>query len=283
MEKKTNDHKDLRIRAAFAHRVGLGGLPRVMILALTVLALASSPADASLSVKVVSLDFSYPYVGEPGNSCQGAGSVYVRATADSKPVVVRLVNANGLSAGTEAVLDDVRRAGTGRDGTAVYCSAGIRAPGAPAPAAPVAAATTETPPPLVAAPVQPAAEPSAAPAAAPAPVAAAPVDAASSPTESRCTTQLFHIIKKPLEGKNKFGPSEFDPATPLSVAEAVDCSVARARNTNILLVRMVKDGYSKPDAVVGAEWGQGSWQKDSDAQRRVVKVYLLESPESAQR
>lgn len=252
-----------------------------MILALTVLALASSPADASLSVKVVSLDFSYPYVGEPGNSCQGAGSVYVRATADSKPVVVRLVNANGLSPGTEAVLDDVRRAGTGRDGTAVYCSAGIRAPGAPAPAAPVATTTTETPPPLVAAAVQPVATE---PAATATPVAAAPAPtASSSPTESRCTTQLFHIIKKPLEGKNKFGPSEFDPATPLSVAEAVDCSVARARNTNILLVRMVKDGHSKPEAVVGAEWGEGSWQKEPDAQRRVVKVYLVESPESAQR
>ena len=41
---------------------------------------------------------------------------------------------------------------------------------------------------------------------------------------------------------------------------------------------MVKDGFPKAGAVVGAEWGPGStWQREPDApQRRVVKVSLAE-------
>jgi len=87
--------------------------------------------------------------------------------------------------------------------------------------------------------------------------------------------QLFHVVKKPL-GAGKFGPSEFAPEMPLGIAEPIDCSVARARNTNVLLVRMVKDGSVKPETVVGAEWEPGSkWEKEPDApQRRVVKVYV---------
>lgn len=53
---------------------------------------------------------------------------------------------------------------------------------------------------------------------------------------------------------------------------------ARSRVTNVLLLKMVKDGFPNPGAVVGAEWGPGStWQREPDApQRRVVKVYLAE-------
>ena len=40
-------------------------------------------ASSTLSVKVVSVDFSYPYFGEPGNTCQ-RGSIYIRAVADSR-------------------------------------------------------------------------------------------------------------------------------------------------------------------------------------------------------
>lgn len=251
-----------------------------MILALA-LVLAAGPVDGSLTVKVTSLDFSYPYIGEAGNSCQRSGSVFLRATetASGAPVVVRLVSASGLTQGSEAVLEDVRRAGAGKDGTAVYCASGHHAVGAPATAAPapVALAQVDAPPMVQAEPA------AAAPAAAPAPAPSAPAEAAAAkPTATAsgsetCSTRLFYIVKKPLEGKNKFGPSEFDPDSALNVPEPVECSVARARNTNILLVKMVKDGYSKPEAVVGAEWG-GSWKKEADApQQRVVKVYVIES------
>ncbi|MEQ1730036.1 MAG: hypothetical protein ABL982_16845 [Vicinamibacterales bacterium] len=95
--------------------------------------------------------------------------------------------------------------------------------------------------------------------------------------DSRCTSRLFNVIKKPLAEK-KFGPSEFDAQSASGEPEVVDCSVARSRATNVLLLRMVKDGFPKPEAVVGAEWGPGStWQREPDApQRRVVKVYLVE-------
>lgn len=243
------------------------------------LLLASAPAEAStLSVKVVSLNFSYPYFGEPGNTCQ-RGSVFVHAVADPngpapKPVVVRLVDSAGLTPGAEAVLADVRRAGAGRDGTPVYCATGRLRPGAPAQVAPVApAADDSVQPPLVQAqPAAPAAEPSQpapAPAAAPAPPPAA---------GERCTARLFHVVKKPLPD-NKFGPSEFDPESGQGAPEAVDCSVARSRVTNVLLLKMVKDGSAKPEAVLGAEWAPGStWQRAPDApQRRAVKVYLAET------
>jgi hypothetical protein len=66
---------------------------------------------------------------------------------------------------------------------------------------------------------------------------------------------------------------------PLGIAEPIDCSVARARNTNVLLVRMVQDGWAKPALLVGAEWEPGSkWDKEPDApQRRVVRVYVDEA------
>jgi hypothetical protein len=244
-----------------------------MILHALALILASGPAQATtLSVTVVSLDFAYPYYGEPGNTCQ-RGSIYVRAVAHASdgfgrtPVVVRLVDSAGLTPGSKAVLDDVRRAGTGRDGTAVYCATGRAA--APAPVQPMAPAVeTSTQPPLVPSePVAKADEASTQPAVQPA-------------AQSRCTVRLFNIVKKSLADK-KFGASEFDPESALNVPEAVDCSVARSHTTNILLVRMVKDGFSKPAAVVGAEWGASTWQRDADAQRRVVKVYFVESPEDA--
>ena len=210
-------------------------------------------ASSTLSVKVVSVDFSYPYFGEPGNTCQ-RGSVYLRAVADSHdgrsptPVVVRLVDSAGLTPGSHAVLD-VRRAGTGRDGTVVYCAAGL------------APAVETSPPPLVQT-------------SQPAPA----VDTSTTqPAEPRCTSRLFNVIKKPLPEK-KFGPSEFDESA-LGAPEVVDCSLARSRVTNVLLLRMVKDGFSKPEAVVGAEWApSSSWQREPDASgRRAVKVYLVES------
>lgn len=219
-------------------------------LALT-LASVLSTGGSTLSAKVVSLEFSYPYIGEPGNPCRGAGSVFVRAvTPEGTAVVVRLANASGLSPGMDVVLGDVRRAGAGRDGTAVFCAAGRVLPEA-APAPVIAQAE--------------------APVAAAAPVVAAEASAVERP----CTAQLFYIIKRPL-GANRFGPSEFDPELPLSVPEAVDCSLARARNTNVLLVRMVKEGTAKPESVAGAEWEPGSkWEKALDApQRRVVRVYF---------
>ena len=221
-------------------------------------ALALVLASTTLSVKVVSVDFAYPYFGEPGNTCQ-RGSVYIRAVADPQdgrsptPVVVRLEDSAGLTPGSEAVLD-VRRAGTGRDGTVVYCSAGRQA-----------AAAAPVPPPFPAAePLQPV-EPSP-----PAPA----VDTSAQPVASRCTSRLFNIIKKPLDGKT-FGPSEFEESE-RGAPEAVDCSLARSRVTNVLLLRMVKDGFSKPEAVVGAEWApNSSWRRDPDApQRRAVKVYV---------
>lgn len=222
----------------------------MLALALT-LASVLSTGGSTLSVKVVSLEFSYPYFGEPGNRCQGTGSVFVRAvTPEGTAVVVRLANSSGLSPGQEAVLGDVRRAGSGRDGTAVFCAGGRVAPEA-------------APAPLIAQAEAPV-------------VAAAPVVAVEAPAAgSRCTAQLFYIVKRPL-GANRFGPSEFDPELPLSVPEAVDCSLARARNTNVLLVRMVKEGTAKPASVAGAEWEPGSkWEKELDApQRRVVRVYF---------
>lgn len=205
-----------------------------------------SAGGSTLPVKVVSLEFSYPYFGEPGNKCQGAGNVFVRAvTPEGTAVVVRLADASGLSPGKDAVLGDVRRAGSGRDGTAVFCAAG-RVVETPAPVA------TQDP--------------------APTPAAAPPV---AEPAAGGCAMQLFNVVKRP-QGPNKFGPSEFDPELPLSAREAVDCAVARARNTNVLLVRMVKDGAAKPASVVGAEWEPGSkWEKQPDApQRRVVRVYF---------
>lgn len=262
-----------------------GGRPGVppdsMFFHALALVLASAPTtDAStLSVKVVSLNFSYPYFGEPGNTCQ-RGSVYVHALTNSHgqsptPVVVRLVDSAGLTPGSEAVLDDVRRAGTGRDGTAVYCAAGRLSAAAVAPAQPAASAVESAPPPLVEA--QPAG--AAVETSQPAPAPPAPASDTATAAETRCTSRLFNIIKKPLAEK-KFGPSEFDPESALSAPEAVDCSVARSRVTNVLLLRMVKDGFSKPEAVVGAEWGPGSsWQRDPGApQRRVVRVYLVDSP-----
>jgi hypothetical protein len=91
-----------------------------------------------------------------------------------------------------------------------------------------------------------------------------------------CTARLFNIIKKSM-GEKKFGPSEFDSASAQGEPEVVDCSLARSRNTNVLLIKMVKDGIADPATVVGAEWGPGSkWQNESDAQRRVVKVYVAQ-------
>ena len=246
-----------------------------MIVPALALVLASAPADPSvLAVKVVSLKFSYPYFGEPGNTCQ-RGNVFVQAVADSQtPVVVRLVDSAGLTPGSKAVLYAVRRAGTGRDGTAVYCADGLLGVAPPAPAQPAVAGVDTSPqPPLVQA--QPAAPAVETPQPAPAPA----VDTSTQPTaEGRCTSRLFNVIKKPLAEK-KFGPSEFDAESALSAPEVVDCSLARSRVTNVLLLRMVKDGFPKPQAVVGAEWGPGSsWQHEPDApQRRVVKVYLVES------
>ena len=229
------------------------------------LILASTANAATLSVKVVSVNFSYPYFGEPGNTCQ-RGSVYIRAVADSHdgrsptPVVVRLEDSAGLTPGSEAVLD-VRRAGTGRDGTVVYCSEGRQT----ATAVPVQPAVPAAEAPQPAVPSQPVA-----------------VDTATPRAESRCTSRLFNIIKKPL-GEKKFGASEFEESA-LGAPEVVDCSLARSRVTNVLLLRMVKDGFSKPEAVVGAEWAPNSaWQRDPDApldavqdrpQRRAVKVYV---------
>ncbi|MDP1829372.1 MAG: hypothetical protein Q8L48_39265 [Archangium sp.] len=247
-----------------------------MIVHALALVLASAPAaDASttLAVKVVSLRFSYPYFGEPGNTCQ-RGNVFVHAVADSQtPVVVRLVDSSGLTPGSEAVLHDVRRAGKGRDGTAVYCAAGrLLGAAAPVPVQPAAPGVEAQPPLVQAEPVAPAVEPSQ-----PAPAPA--VEPTTPAAGSRCTSRLFNVIKKPLAEK-KFGPSEFDAESALGAPEVVDCSLARSRVTNVLLVRLVKDGFPKPEAVVGAEWGPGStWQRDPDApQRRVVKVYLVESP-----
>jgi hypothetical protein len=239
-----------------------------MILHALALVLASAPAAdvTTLPVKVVSLKFSYPYYGEPGNTCQ-RGNVYVHAVANSVPVVVRMVDSAGLTPGTEAVLDGVRLAGKGRDGTVVYCAGGRQGAAPPAPVQP-AASTPEAAaqPPLVQAEESPP----------PAPAAAPAVEA---PAKSGCTSRLFHVVKKPL-GEKKFGPSEFDPQSALGEAEAVDCSLARSRVTNVLLIKMVKDGISTPGAVVGAEWGPGSsWQREPDApQRRVVKVYFGDSP-----
>lgn len=230
------------------------------------LVLASAP---TLSVKVVSLNFSYPYFGEPGNTCQKAGSVYVHAVANSTPVVVRMVDSAGLSVGSEAVLDDVRLAGKGKDGTVVYCAAGRLNPSAPTPVQPVAggvdsSAQAQPPPPLVQATEPAAAAPAPAPAAAP----------TVAPTG--CSARTFNIIKKSL-GEKKFGPSEFDSASAQGEPEIVDCSLARSRNTNVLLIKMVKDGIGDPATVLGAEWGPGSkWQNETDAQRRVVKVYLAQ-------
>lgn len=233
-----------------------------MLTALFTLALAASPTDGStLTVTVVSLDFSYPYFGEPGNPCKQRGSVFVRGLTDPNgartPVVVRLSDSAGLSPGTEAVLADVHRAGTGRDGTAVYCAAGRYT--APAPSAVVT----------------PAPEKEVAPAPTPSP---APLVAAPAPVPAGCTARLFHVIKKPL-AENKFGPSEFDPASAHSEPEPVDCSLARSRVTNVLLLKMVKDGAANPAEILGAEWGPGSsWSKEPDAQRRVVKVYFAAAP-----
>lgn len=233
-----------------------------------ILASATAAEPTTLSVKVVSIHFSYPYFGEPGNTCQ-RGSIFVRATTGAQEVVVRMVETAGLTPGSEAVLEDVRRAGTGRDGTAVFCGT-RRLNSAPAPALPVASAVEpSTQPPLVAAE----------------PVTAPTVDSspksAPAQAEPRCVARLFNIIKKPL-GDKKFGPSEFDPESALDTAEPVDCSLARSKVTNVLLLRMVKDGASKPAAVVGAEWGSSTWQRDPDApQRRLVKVYLVELPEEA--
>ena len=213
-------------------------------------------------MKVVSVDFSYPYFGEPGNTCQ-RGSVFVHAIVKSKdggprtPVVVRMLDSAGLTPGTDTVLDDVRRAGTGRDGTAVYCSPGRLA-------AAIQPVAVDAPPPLVAAEV-------------PAETASPPAQSARA---SRCTSRVFNIVKKSLADK-KFGPSEFDPESALDAPEPVDCGLARSRVTNVLLLRMVKDGSSKPETVVGAEWGSSTWQRDADAQRRAVKVYLVESSEDA--
>jgi hypothetical protein len=220
------------------------------------LVLASAP---TLSVKVVSLNFSYPYFGEPGNTCQKAGSVYVHAVANSTPVVVRMLDSAGLSVGSEAVLDDVRLAGKGKDGTVVYCAAGRLNPSAPSAVQPLAGGVDSSQPPIVQTePAQPA-------------PAAAPAVAATG-----CTARIFNIIKKQL-GEKKFGPSEFDSASAQGEAEVVDCSLARSRNTNVLLIKMVKDGIADPTTVVGAEWGPGSkWQNEADAQRRVVKVYLAQ-------
>jgi hypothetical protein len=228
-----------------------------MIAPALAIVLASAANASTLAVKVVSVDFSYPYFGEPGNTCQ-RGSVYIRAVADPRdgrsptPVVVRLEDSAGLTPGSEAVLD-VRRAGTGRDGTVVYCSAGRQA--APAPVQPAVA---------VAEPSQPVE------AAQPVPA----VDTSAKPAASQCTSRLFNIIKKPL-GEKKFGPSEFEEAE-LGTPEVVDCSLARSRVTNVLLLKMVKDGFSKPEVVVGAEWApNSSWQREPDApQRRAVKVYV---------
>lgn len=238
--------------------------------ALAILLSATAAEPSTLSVTVVSLDFSYPYFGEPGNTCQ-RGSVFVRAMTEAKtPVVVRMMDSAGLTPGSSAVLDDVRRAGTGRDGTAVYCAGG-RAGAASAVAA--TAAPAESTPPMVTA--EPAA---AAPvAAAPAPVAEPAKEAAAPTGEGRCVARLYNIVKKQLSDK-KFGPSEFDPDSALNVPEVVDCSVARTRVTNVLLLKMVKDGHSKPTTVLGAEWGEGSWQREADApQHRMVKVYLVDS------
>ncbi|MFO0594588.1 MAG: hypothetical protein U0228_04770 [Myxococcaceae bacterium] len=226
------------------------------------LASATAAEPSTLSVKVVSLDFSYPYFGEPGNTCR-RGSVYVRATADAKPVVVRLVDSAGLTPGAEAVLADIQRAGTGRDGTPVYCSSGRQGTQAPAPIV-AAAPPADTQPPLV--PAEPAAE-----------ATPAPAPAATATSDSRCMVRLFQIVKKSTGDKN-FGPSTFDPDSALGAPEPVDCSLARSRVTNVLLVRMVKDGAAKPSSILGAEWAPGSWDKGTDEQRRVVKVYLS-SPE----
>ena len=58
-----------------------------MIVPALALVLASAPADPSvLAVKVVSLKFSYPYFGEPGNTCQ-RGNVFVQGVADSQTPV----------------------------------------------------------------------------------------------------------------------------------------------------------------------------------------------------
>ena len=248
-----------------------------MIVPALALVLASAPADPSvLAVKVVSLKFSYPYFGEPGNTCQ-RGNVFVQAVTDSQtPVVVRLVDSAGLTPGSKAVLYAARRAGTGRDGTAVYCADGLLGV-APPPAAPAQPATAgveaSAPPPLVQA------QPEAPAVATAQPLPAPAVDTSTQPpAERRCTSRLYNVIKKPLADK-KFGPSEFDAESALSAPEVVDCSLARSRVSNVLLLRMVKDGFPKPEAVVGAEWGPGSsWQREPDApQRRVVKVYLVES------
>lgn len=230
-----------------------------MLLHALALALATAPASdaTTLSVKVVSLGFSYPYFGEPGNTCR-KGSVYVHAVANSVPVVVRMVDSAGLTPGSEAVLDDVRRAGTGRDGTAVYCAAGRQsatpAPAPPEPAAEPQKVQAETPPPT-------------------------PPPAPTAAVKSGCTSRLFHIVKKPL-GEKTFGPSEFDPQSALGEPEAVDCSLARSKVTNVLLIKMVKDGIATPAAVVGAEWGPGAtWQREAEGpQRRVVKVYFFDAP-----
>jgi hypothetical protein len=236
-----------------------------MIVHALALVLASAP---TLSVKVVSLNFSYPYFGEPGNTCQKAGSVYVHAVANSTPVVVRMVDSAGLSVGSEAVLDDVRLAGKGKDGTVVYCAAGRLNPSASTPVQPVAGGVDASaqPPPLVQASAAEPSQPAVAAAPSPAPAVAA----------TGCTARLFNIIKKSM-GEKKFGPSEFDSASAQGEPEVVDCSLARSRNTNVLLIKMVKDGIADPATVVGAEWGPGSkWQNESDAQRRVVKVYVAQ-------
>jgi len=240
-----------------------------MLLHALALVLASAPAgDATtLPVKVVSLGFSYPYFGDPGNTCR-KGSVYVHAVSNSVPVVVRMVDSAGLTPGSEAVLEGVRRAGAGRDGTAVYCAEGRQSATPPAPSTPPPAPAPEA-----------AAPPAPAKAETPAkPETPAPAPKVEAPAKTGCTARLFHIVKKPLADK-KFGPSEFDPESAQGEPEAVDCALARTKVTNVLLIKMVKDVISTPAAVVGAEWGGASWQREVDGpQRRLVKVYFFDAP-----
>lgn len=239
-----------------------------MLLHALALVLASATDGSTLAVNVVSIDFSYPYYGEPGNTCQ-RGSVFIRATAEvngaKTPVVVRMVDSAGLTPGKEAVLDGVRRAGKGRDGTPVFCASGRKVADPPARAV---AAAEPSPPPVVEAPP-------------PAPVAAAQPEPARAPTSGRCTFRLFHVVKKPL-ADGKVGPSEFDPDSAFTEPEAADCGLARSKVTNVLLLRMVKERHARPETVIGAEWGPGSkWERDGEGQRRVVKVYLADAPQAA--
>jgi hypothetical protein len=233
---------------------------------LVAFALSSVP-PATPTFKVVSVDTRYPYYGLKGNTC-ARGNFFVRAALSTPhdglspgtPVVVRLVDGEGLSPGTALTPDDVRRAGTGPDGTPVFCATGPSLP----------------PPPVVMAPspgdAAPEAEKKSDQPAAQAPVA----------TSSGCSFKLYAIVKKQL-APNKFGPSEFEPDSAVTTTEGsgpVECSVARTRVTNILLVKMVKDRFEPVAAVVGAEWGSSRWEPLVDAagekvgQQRLVKVYL---------